>query len=170
VQGFKSLFFYKKVQTKNTMVPAKTYADLWNPDMAAAKSSARHQTSITNVEHDNKSELLELVEKVHANYSIFTKTMHENRDYLYRTFNDLSSSYDILAREMSEDAETMGRVLRSASLSDDPAVTNDLLDRLKSCFNAPSHWLMEVMVKAKRQQLTEAHQVSFTIPISKLLD
>ena len=141
------------------MVPAKSYKDLWSPDKTAGRRSTQ-QSSVINMEHvDKKPELLELVEKVHASYNIVTKTMNDNRDYLERTSDDLSSSYNILAREMAEDAETMERVLKSAELSNDPSVTNQLLEQLKSCFNAPSHWLMEVMVKAKRKQLTEAHQV-----------
>ncbi len=106
-----------------------------------------------------KEEFVELVKKALDNYKTASKSMKENKEYLKDMYDDLASSYDTLTREMMEDVETMEKVLLSTHHDEDPSKAFDFLERLKSSLNAPSYLLMEVMVKTKRQQLTEAHKV-----------
>ena len=110
-----------------------------------------------------KEELAELVKKAIDNYKAASTTMKENKEYINKMYEDLSLSYDTLTKEMMEDVETMEKVLLSSHHDEDPSKTFDFLERLKSSLNAPSYLLMEVMVKAKRQQLVEAHKVTMSL-------
>ena len=104
------------------------------------------------------AELTELVKEAKTSFHISVKTLKEDVEQMKKMYHDFSSSCHSLILEMTEDVDALERALQSATKADDPSKAHNLLKTLKNFFNQPNK-AIELLMKAKRRQLSETKQV-----------
>jgi len=108
--------------------------------------------------------VVELIMGAKINYQNSKKALIENKEYLKRMYEELSASYDLLSRETEESIEMMEKVIASALKIKNPSdAYNNFLEKMRICFTSSNHKFREVMMDAKRKQLSETQKVYFNL-------